>query len=87
MNEIGFRKFTPVEFDLFFSLCAKMKRLGTESVVFTFEELKELVNYSSRDRNRFILDLTTTYAKMLSLNLRYENESELVQLVLLQSFK
>lgn len=87
MNDIGFRKFTPVEFDLFFSLCAKMKRLGTESVTFTFEELKELVQYSSRDRNRFILDLATTYAKMLALNFKYESESELVQFVLFTKFR
>lgn len=87
MNDIGFRKFTPVEFDLFFSLCAKMKRLGTESVTFTFEELKELVQYSSRDRNRFILDLATTYAKMLALNFKYESETELVQFVLFTKFR
>ena len=75
MNEVSFRKFNPVEFDLFFSLCSKMKLKGSEPITLTFDEVKKLTNYSSRDKVRFIHDLENMYSKMLNLNFRYEDET------------
>lgn len=87
LNGVSFRKFTPVAFDLFFSLCAKMKRLGTDTAVFSFEEIKELINYTSRDKERFISDLEHMYNTMLSLNFRFEDEKEIVRFVLFSRYK
>ena len=87
MNEVSFRKFNPVEFDLFFSLCSKMKLKGSEPITLTFDEVKKLTNYSSRDKVRFIHDLENMYSKMLNLNFRYEDETEIVRFVLFPIYR
>ncbi|KRN68829.1 replication initiation protein [Carnobacterium maltaromaticum] len=87
MNDVSFRKFTPIEFDLFFSLCAKMKRLGTETIVLTFDEIKDLIGYSSRNKERFVADLESMYSKLLNLNFRFEDENIIVRFVLFNRYE
>lgn len=69
MNTVAFGKFKEKELDLFFSICFKIRDTGTREIVLQFDELKKLSNYSSRNLERFIKDLSTTYDKMLSLNI------------------
>ena len=70
MNSVAFGKFKEKELDLFFSICFKVRDMGTKKVVLSFSELKELSNYSNRNLNRFIKDLSNTYDKMLGLNIK-----------------
>lgn len=70
MNSVAFGKFKEKELDLFFSICFKVRDMGTKKVVLSFSELKELSNYSNRNLNRFIKDLSSTYDKMLGLNIK-----------------
>lgn len=69
MNTVAFGKFKEKELDLFFSICFKIRDTGTKEIILQFDELKKLSNYSSRNLERFIKDLSTTYDKMLSLNI------------------
>ncbi|RIM18430.1 RepB family plasmid replication initiator protein, partial [Staphylococcus cohnii] len=56
MNLVPLRKFTPIEIDLFFAMCNKLKEQDTNKLKLSFEELKNLSNYSHEQRNiqRFI---------------------------------
>lgn len=87
MNEVAFRKFNSRELDLFFSICSKLKRKGTEAVQFNFDELRELVDYKSTSKERLINDLQNIYGKMLNLNFKFENDEEIVQFVLFTRYK
>lgn len=69
LNTISFGKFKEKELDLFFSICYKMKNEGVNEVTLSFQELKELSNYSRNDIKRFTKDLDNTYTKLLDLKL------------------
>ena len=73
LNSVTFGSFREKELDLFFSICFKLKELGTDEVEITFEELKELSDYSNRNVKRFIKDLESTYDKMLGLNIKMKH--------------
>lgn len=51
MNLVPLRKFTSVEINLFFAMCNKLKEQDTNTLILSFEELKELSNYSPETRN------------------------------------
>lgn len=73
MNTIAFGNFKEKELDLFFSICFKARDLGAREVEITFDELKELSNYSNRNIIRFVKDLESTYDKMLNLNIKIKH--------------
>ena len=47
-----------------------MKLKGSEPITLTFDEVKKLTNYSSRDKVRFIHDLENMYSKMFEVKNR-----------------
>lgn len=73
LNMVSFRNFNSREMNLFFSIVSRMRNKGTDTVTFSFEELKSLSNYKSGGK-RFENDLKSTYSKMLELNLWYQNK-------------
>ena len=76
LNLVPLKNFNAKEMDLFFSLCARMKDRGTDSVNFSFEELKELSDYKITATKSFISDLDSLYSKMLQLTYRDELEDD-----------
>jgi len=86
LNTVPLRKFTPVEMDLFWAVCSKMKRKGTQTVEFDFEVFKELSKYDRREKDRFYSDLKNMFEKLKTLNFYYEDESYYEQLLLFQRF-
>jgi len=67
LNTTSFRKFNSLEMDLFFAICTKMRNKGIDSVRFYFSDLKEIIDYSGKDNQRFIEYLDSLYTKMLNL--------------------
>lgn len=67
MNSLSFGKFKEKELDLFFSICYKLKNEGVNEIILSFQELKELSNYSRNDIKRFTKDLESTYTKLLDI--------------------
>jgi len=86
MNTIPFRKFNAVEMNLFFAICTKMRNKQLNKVHFTFEELKNLSAYSSREKDRFIKDLENVYKKMTQLSYRQESEDKIDYFILFTGF-
>lgn len=67
LNTTSFRKFSSLEMDLFFAICSQMRNKGMDTVRFYFNDLKEIINYSGKDNQRFIEYLDNLYTKMLNL--------------------
>ncbi|MGL5902987.1 MAG: replication initiation protein [Cetobacterium sp.] len=87
MNELNFGKFKEKELDLFFSICYKMKNQGTNEISLSFQELKELSNYSNRNLDRFTKDLQNTYKKLLNITMQIENENYIEGFTIFTSYK
>ncbi|MGE9133973.1 replication initiation protein [Lacticaseibacillus paracasei] len=68
LNTIPLRKFSPVEMNLFFSIVSRMRNKGTQTVRFTFDQLKELSDYKPTANNRFEDDIQRTYTKLIGLH-------------------
>lgn len=88
MNVIPLKKFNSKEMDLFFSLCARMKNKGTEKIVFSFEELRDLSDYKTTAIKTFTKDLDNLYSKMLQLTYRdeYDDDGSFRRFVLFTDF-
>lgn len=85
-NTVPLRQFTPIEMDIFWSICSKMKRKGTKEITFEFETFKELANYNRREKEGFYKALKTLSDKLGSLTYKFEDEDEFEQLWLFQRF-
>lgn len=72
LNNFNYGRFTAVEADIFFSLIAKIK--DTDGfLMMTFDDLKSLSNYYSRDEKRFVHDVESTFTKYLNLKYKEDN--------------
>lgn len=74
LNTVPLRHFTAVEMDLFWSVCSKMKRKGTKIETFTFEDIREIANYSQRGVEIFANDVKEMADKLGALSFHYEDE-------------
>ena len=89
MNLVPLRKFTSTEINLFFAMCNKLKEKETNTLHLSFDELKELSNYSPKTRNinRFVKDLDDVYKKMLELTIRYEDDEVIERFILFNHYR
>src|SRR5699024_5638567 len=89
MNLIPLRKFTSVEINLFFAMCNKLKEQDTNTLTLSFDELKELSNYSpeTRNINRFVDDLQRVYDKMLEIRYTIRTETKIKKFVLFHRYE
>lgn len=85
-NTVPLRKFTPVEMDIFWAVCSKMKRKGVQEITFNFGVFKELSHYSRDSMESFYNSLKSFSDKLGTLTYRFENEDEFEQLWLFQRF-
>ena len=82
MNLVPLRRFTATEINLFFAMCNKLKEQDTNTLHLSFDELKELSNYSpeTRNINRFVDDLQRVYDKMLDIRYTIRTETKIKKL-------
>lgn len=85
-DAVPLRNFTPVEMDIFWAVCSKMKRKGTQELTFDFEVFKEIAHYNRREKESFYTALKSTWDKMKKLNYQYEDDSYFEELMLFQRF-
>lgn len=86
LNTVPLRHFTAVDMDLFWSVCSKMKRKGTKVETFSFDEIREIANYSQRGLKIFANDVKDMADKLGSLSFYYEDENVWERLNLFQRF-
>lgn len=87
LNTVPLRAFNPKEMDLLFSICSEMRDKQLETVMFTFEELRNLSNYKMTATVHFSKDLDNVYEKLLSLNFVFEDETSIERFVLFTRYK
>lgn len=86
LNTVPLRNFTPIEMDVFWAICSKMKRKGTQKLSFEFEVFKEIAHYDRREKESFHKALKSTWNKMRQLNYQYEDDNYFEELLLFQRF-
>lgn len=84
MNNLKFRNFTAIEFDLLMTICSKMREKETDTIIFTFEQLQKLSKYDyHQGMEKFVKDLKSTYNKLIKLDFSYcPDEDRFIQFVL-----
>ncbi len=87
MNLVNFNHFTEIEFNIFFAVCQQMRDKNLSEIELSFEKIKELIDYKSTSRERFISDIKKTYKKLLVSTMPIENEEEYIEFVLFTEYK
>lgn len=72
LNDIPLRRFNAREMNLFFTIVARVREKGTEKVVLTFDELRDLSKYTQHGE-KLVQDLSKTYDKLLKLSARTDD--------------
>lgn len=74
LSKIEFQKFRPVEQNLFFAICAKMKNRHEETVTLTFRELKELGRYDTgQSKAELFEDLDSMLDKLQEIKVKIDD--------------
>lgn len=87
MNSVNFHGFNAVELDLLLSICSKVRDEGTKTVVYSFDELRDLSQYTATSTKSFIKDLRNTYQKLIRLTFCIGTETEFTEFVLFTEYK
>ncbi|MDY5714269.1 replication initiation protein, partial [Fusobacterium gastrosuis] len=86
-KKIILKNFTANELNFLMAICSKVKNKNSEEVEFSFQQLKELTNWTSNDNKGFLNSLRNTNKKLLALNFEIENEEGgFIQFVLFPTF-
>ena len=87
MNQIAFTKFTTTDYNFLMMLCSKLRNQETNKMVFSFKEIKELVNYrSNHTAEHFAMELKRMNQKMMNISSTIETENEILMFVLFPTF-
>lgn len=86
LNTLQIGGFTEKEMDIFFAICLKLKNKELKEVELSFSEIQKLIQYPSRNLNRLIKDLESTYDKMLKLDFRLEDLDRIVKFTLFNRY-
>lgn len=89
MNLVPLKNFTPVELDLLFAMCNKLKEQEDSVLRVDFKDLKQLSNYDANTRNikRFVDDLQRVYNKMLTITYTVETSQKIKRFVLFHTYE
>lgn len=84
MNLIPLRKFTPLEQDLLYAICIRMRDEGSQVISLSFNDIQELCQYDRKDITieGFAYELKNIYEKLLSITCSYTEGRKLKGFVL-----
>lgn len=90
LNSLNFGDFTAVDQNLFFSICAMIKEKGLDPITISFDDIREMTNYTKNSNSSFIADLQRMNEKLLKVTgtLKLSDEEEtIIQFNLFSYFK
>ncbi|MDH6365661.1 plasmid replication initiation protein [Enterococcus sp. PF1-24] len=87
LNKVEFKGFNSVEMNLFFTICSQVKEKGSNEIIFNFDQLKSLSNYSPTANQRFVQDLQRTNEKLQKLSIVFDDGNIIRSLVLFPTFE
>lgn len=87
-NKTYLKNFNALELNFFMAICSKLKKQGTDEVIFTFNELKKKIQYdTSHNTDNFINKLRSTNRKILNSICEIETKDYIDQFVLFPTFR
>lgn len=87
MNKVALRNFKSKELDLFIAIVSRMRDRGEKEVVFSFDYLKNLIQYeTSNSIETFHKELKSMYNKLIKCVYGWETEDEIVRFVLFTEY-
>lgn len=85
MNLLAFKDLEKVEANLFFSIIARLKEKGTESVIFSFSELTEFLDKNLTTKETIDL-LNKGVGKIVRTAIKWETDTQIILFTLFQEF-
>lgn len=86
MNNIPLKNFEKNDLNFFYTLCSKVKNIGSEIIEIPFEELKKSAQYK-QSQERFVTDLDRMNKKLIQCSGRFETDDEIVYFNLFSTFR
>ena len=86
VNSLKFKDFTAVDYDFLMMLCAKMKNQHTNTMTFSFSEIRSLSGYKRCGRQEFIDNLISMNRKLMSVTTDVKIDKKHLQFVLFPTF-
>lgn len=87
-NKTYLKNFNALELNFFMAICSKLKKQGTDEVIFSFNELKKKIQYdTSHNTDNFINKLRSTNRKILNSICEIETKDYIDQFVLFPTFR
>ena len=87
MNKLYFKKFKAVEYDILMALCAKLRDQDTNTIVFSFTDLKNIIHDTKHTNNNFIECLKSMNRKLMDIICEIEIDGKIVMFVLFPLFE
>jgi len=66
MNQLRFAKFEAIDLNFLMALCSKARNEGTQELVFSFDDIRELINYKSTSNTRLAQDIVRMNKALLN---------------------
>ena len=85
-NKLVLKNFTASELNFLMAICTKVRDKKEDEVIFSFNELKNISNWTNKNDKDFIHSLEMTNKKLIELTFRFENEKEIIMFVLFPTF-
>lgn len=85
-NQIVIKTLNATELNVLMALCGKMRDKDTDEVIFTFQQLKELIKWDNNNNELFIKNLINMNKKLISLNFTFRENKRTTQFVLFPTF-
>ena len=86
MNLVSIGALNSSQIDILFSIGLTMAKDCSNKAIISFDEIKELSNYSTKDIKIFYKDLEGLFKKMLDLDFRIETETNIKRMNLFQYY-
>ncbi|WP_407536536.1 replication initiation protein [Cetobacterium somerae] len=86
MNLVSIGALNSSQIDILFSIGLTMAKDCSNKAIISFDEIKELSNYSTKDMKIFYRDLEGLFKKMLDLDFRIETETNIKRMNLFQYY-
>ena len=87
LNSVSMRKWTVEEMDFFFSVIAKAREKGTETIIFDTDELKNLSNFSDKHKIRWEQTMENVVKKLSELSYIEKTSQKIKVMSLFQFFE
>ena len=82
VHSASLRKFNAVELNIFMAILTRMRDKDEEEIVFSFDELKKLINWTGKNNKEFVSMLNSMYQKLIECNIKIETKEALTRFVL-----